>query len=71
MAVEIISWSISRKVWGRAGIKLATHGSAVRHVPAVRHVSNCTSGPGLYNYLSDPVTGFAQALEVLKYTGLS
>ena len=31
MTVEIISWSISRKVWDRAGIELATPGSAVRH----------------------------------------
>ena len=61
MAVEIISWSISTKVWGQARIKLATHGSAVRHVPAVKHVTNRAMGPGLYNYLSDPVTGFAQA----------
>ena len=31
MTVEIISWSISTKVWDRAGIELATPGSAVRH----------------------------------------
>ena len=30
MTVEIISWSISTKVWDRAGIELATPGSAVR-----------------------------------------
>ena len=30
MTVEIISWSISTKVWDRAGIKLATPGFAVR-----------------------------------------
>ena len=30
MAVEIISRSISMKVWDRAGIKLATPGAAVR-----------------------------------------
>ena len=29
MAVEIISWSISTKVWDRAGIELTTPGSAV------------------------------------------
>ena len=29
MTVEIISWSISTKVWDRAGIELATPGSAV------------------------------------------
>ena len=32
MAVEIISWPISPKVWDRAGIDLATPGSAVRHL---------------------------------------
>ena len=37
MAIEIISRSISMKVWDRAGIKLATPKSAVRHVSAVRH----------------------------------
>ena len=30
MTVEIISWSISTKVWDRAGIELATPGSAVK-----------------------------------------
>ena len=38
MAVEIISWSISTKVWYRAGIELATPGSAVRHASVARHV---------------------------------
>ena len=32
MTVEIISWSITTKVWDRAGIELATPGSAVRHI---------------------------------------
>ena len=40
MTVEIISWSISTKVWDRAGIKLATPGSAVRHVSVARHVTD-------------------------------
>ena len=31
MTVDIISWSISTKVWDRAGIELATPGIAVRH----------------------------------------
>ena len=31
MTVEIISLLISTKVWDRAGIELATPGSAVRH----------------------------------------
>ena len=39
MTVEIISWSISTKVWYRAGIELATPGSAVRHASVARHVT--------------------------------
>ena len=45
MAVEIISWSISEKVWDQAGIKLATPGSAVRHVSAVRQFTDCSVRP--------------------------
>ena len=41
MTVEIISLSIYTKVWDRAGIELATPGSAVRHAPVVRHVADC------------------------------
>ena len=40
MTVEIISWSISAKVWYRAGIELATPGSAVRHASVARHVTD-------------------------------
>ena len=39
MTVEIISWSISAKVWDRVGIELATPGSAARHTSVVRHVT--------------------------------
>ena len=39
MAVEIISRSISTKVWDRAGIQLETPGSSVRHV------TNCATRP--------------------------
>ena len=46
MTVEIISWSISKKVWYRAGIELATPGSAVRHASVARHVTDCATGPG-------------------------
>ena len=45
LAIEIISFSISTKVWHRARIKLATPGSAVRHVSAGRHVIDCTTRP--------------------------
>ena len=51
MTVEIISWSISTKVWYRAGIKLATPGSAVRHASVARHVTDCPTLPGVYQGL--------------------
>ena len=41
MFVEIISRSISTKVWNQAGIKLPTPGSAVRPV------TDCAFGPGM------------------------
>ena len=50
MTVEIISWSISTKVWDRAGIELATPGSAVRHASVARHVTDCTTRPGISRY---------------------
>ena len=43
MTIEIISWSISTKVWDRAGIEVATPGSAVRRASVVRHVTICMS----------------------------
>ena len=46
MTVEIISWSISTKVWDRTGIELATPGSAVRHASVARHVTDCATWPG-------------------------
>ena len=49
MTVEIISWSISTKVWYRAGIELATPGSAVRHASVARHVTDCATRPGATN----------------------
>ena len=49
MTVEIISWSISTKVWDLAGIKLATPGSAVRRASVVRHVTDCARRPGQYS----------------------
>ena len=35
------------RVWDQAGIELATPGSAVRQVSAVRHVTNCATRPGV------------------------
>ena len=34
---------------GRAGIELATPGYAVRHVSAVRHVTDCPARPFWFN----------------------
>ena len=47
MTVEIISWSISTKVWDRAGIELATPGSAVRLASVARHVIDSITRPGI------------------------
>ena len=41
MSVEIILWSISTKVWNRAGIVLATP------ISAVRHVTECPTRPDI------------------------
>ena len=41
-----ISWSISTKVWDRAGIELANPGSAVRLASGARHVTDCATRPG-------------------------
>ena len=46
MTVEIISRSISMKVCDRAGIELATPGSAVRFASVARHVTDCATRPG-------------------------
>ena len=47
MTVEIISWSISTNVWDRAGIKLATPGSAVSFASVTRNVTDCATRPGM------------------------
>ena len=48
MAIEIIPRSISTKVWDW-GDELVTPGSAVRHISAVRHVTDCATGQvGIY-----------------------
>ena len=41
MAVEIISCSISMKIWDRAGMEHATPGSAVRQI------TDCATLPGI------------------------
>ena len=45
MTVEIISRSISTKVWDWAWIELATPGIAVRHASVARHVTDCATRP--------------------------
>ena len=45
MTVEIISRSISMKVWDGAGIELATSESAVRLASVARHVTECATRP--------------------------
>ena len=47
MAIEVISRSISTEVWDRAGIELTTPGSAVRHLSAVRHVTDYAMRPSM------------------------
>ena len=47
MTVEIISRSISTKVWEQAGIQLATPGSAVRLASVARHVTDCATRSGI------------------------
>ena len=45
MTVEIISQSISTKIWDRARIELATPGSAVRLASVARHVTDSARRP--------------------------
>ena len=52
MTAEIISRSISTKVWERAGIELATPGSAVRHASVARHVTDCATQPGIMYFVT-------------------
>ena len=52
MTVEIISWSISAKVWDRTRIELATPGSAARYASVARHVTDCATRPGPHIYLT-------------------
>ena len=45
MTVEIISQSISTKIWDRTLLELATPGSAVRHASVARYVTDCARRP--------------------------
>ena len=46
MTVDIISQSISTKVWNGAGMELATPGSAVRLASVARQVTDYATQPG-------------------------
>ena len=46
MTVEIITRSISTKVWDWARIELPTPGSAVRLASVARHITDCATQPG-------------------------
>ena len=66
MTVEIISWSISTKVWDRAGIELATPGSAVRLASVARHVTDCATRLGTLpqsNTADKPTAPWVRATE--------
>ena len=41
MIIEMISLSISMKVWDQAGVELATPGFAVKLASVARHVTDC------------------------------
>ena len=70
MTVEIISWSISTKVWDQTGIKLATPGSAVRHASVAGHVTDCATRPRtqVWNIIEIDLGDF-KILEKLKRCG--
>ena len=56
MTVEIVSWSISMKVWDQAWIELATPRSAVRLASVARHVTNCATRPVLIKWQTTTMT---------------
>ena len=55
MTVEIISWLISTKVWDWTGVELATPGSAVRHASVARHVTDCSTRPGMFKLMDKKI----------------
>ena len=54
MTVAIISLSISKKLWDRAGIELATPGTALRHASVFKHATLPTAFRGLMSTFFDP-----------------
>ena len=67
MTVEIISRSISTKVWDRAGIKLATPRIAVRHASVARHVTDCATRPGIIHLMECSISKLAASKIPLVY----
>ena len=63
MTIEIISWSISTKVWDRAGIELGTPGSAVGLASVARHITDCATRRGIVK-LYQP---FSQRIHLLLF----
>ena len=66
MTVEIISRSISTKVWYRAGIELGTPGSAVRHASVARHVTDSATRPGRPEVVDIGVNNMKQKYHMSK-----
>ena len=62
MTVEFITCSISTKVWDRAGIELATPGSAVRLTSVARHITDYAARyqlkPGRWIHSGSPALFF-------------
>ena len=54
MTLEIISRSISMKVWDGARIDLATPGFAVKLVSVARHATDYATQPGTLSFKSSP-----------------
>ena len=75
MTIDIISWSISTKVWDRARIKLVTPGSAVRHVSVARHVTDCATQPAelgsISNNRSSNFRGFTVPVDLVIHLNVS
>ena len=69
MTVEIISWSISAKVWGRAGIELSAPGPAVRLAYDARHVTDCaTRHVQMFNVMPDNSYDPGETVRYLIYS---
>ena len=70
MTVEIISRSISTKVWDRAGMELATPGSAVRLTSVARHVTDFATFNCVYMPVHLGATAWSVIMEFSDHTHL-